>query len=144
MTIVYAESSAVLRWLLGEPNQDAVIEVLADAEAVTASSLTVLECARALLRARMMQRISAAEERAGLGLLDDAVQAWHLLDVSEDVVTSARRRFPHEPVRSVDALHLASALTLQNALGRVHVLSLDDRVRRNAAALGMPVAPPHG
>jgi len=141
MTTLYAESSAVLSWLLGEANQDDVITALTEADTVVGSSLTVLECARALLRARTMQRISATDERTALELLESAAESWHLLEVSDAVLATARQRFPHEPVRSLDALHLASALTLQNALGVVHMLSLDDRVRRNAASLGMTVVP---
>src|SRR6185437_10957259 len=44
MTLVYAESSAVLSWLLGEQQQDDVISVLSSADTVVTSSLTVLEC----------------------------------------------------------------------------------------------------
>jgi len=144
MTVLYAESSAVLSWLLGEPNQDAVIDALTEAETVVASALTVLECTRALLRARTMHRISAAAERAALRVLDDAAESWHLLDLSDDVIAAARQRFPHEPLRSLDALHLASALALRDALGDLLVLSLDERVRRNAASLGLNVTPRRG
>jgi len=48
--IVYAESSAVLAWLLGEPSQNVVLEQLRGAERVVSSSLTALECARGLAR----------------------------------------------------------------------------------------------
>ncbi|HXT16059.1 MAG TPA: type II toxin-antitoxin system VapC family toxin [Gemmatimonadaceae bacterium] len=141
MTVVYAESSAVLTWLLGEPGQDAVIRVLESAESTVTSAITVVECARALVRARHTRRITAADETAALRLLDDTSQAWNILDVTDDVIAAACRRFPHEPVRSLDALHLASAMTLRDALGALQVVSLDDRVRRNAAALGMMVGP---
>src|SRR6185437_6526305 len=103
--------------------------------------LTVLECGRALVRAESMKRISSVEERAAAGLLDAAVQSWHLLELSDSIIARARQHFPHEPVRSLDAVHLASALTLRSAVGAMHMLSLDERVRRNAASLGMTVTP---
>jgi predicted nucleic acid-binding protein len=140
MTVVYAESSAVLTWLLGEPGQDAVIGALSAAESTTTSAITVIECARALVRARHLRRITAADESAAIRLLDGTLRSWNVMDVTDDVVAAACQRFPHEPVRSLDALHLASALTLHDAVD-VQMVSLDDRVRRNAVALGMAVAP---
>jgi hypothetical protein len=44
-------------------------------------------------------------------------------------------------VRSLDAIHLASLLVLDEALGDFVVASCDDRVRRNADALGFEVLP---
>lgn len=142
MTVVYAESSAVLTWLLGEPRQDAVIRAFESTDTVVTSAITIVECARALARARAMRRIQADDEREALRLFDDTLRGWNVLDVTDDVVAAARRRFPHEPVRSLDALHIASALTLHEALGELSVASLDERVRRNAEALGMSVVPP--
>lgn len=139
--MLYAESSAVLSWILAEPSQRAVLSALAGADAVVTSSLTILECTRSLLRARVAARISAADERAATGVLDAAVHAWHILDISDEVLERAGRPFPHEPVRSLDAVHLASALMLQDAVGSVQLLSLDDRIRRNASALGMTTVP---
>ena len=139
--IVYAESSAVLTWLLGEPLQDRVIAELAAADRVVTSSITAIECARALVRANHAGRITAVEERAALHLLDEAMDSWHVLDMSEDIIARARARFPVEPVRSLDAIHLASASSILAAGGAVTALSLDDRVRANALALGIPIAP---
>jgi predicted nucleic acid-binding protein len=139
--ILYAESSAILTWLLGEPAQKRVIAALESADSVTTSALTAVECARALARARHDGRITAVEERAALHLLDEACDSWHVLDLSDDVVARARAPFPVEPVRSLDALHLASAWAIVAAGGRVTVLSLDERVRLNARELGMKVMP---
>ncbi len=61
---VYVESSAVLAWLLGEPIGDVVLKHLANAEAIFTSAITLLECERALIRARTVEEI--AEE----GLID--------------------------------------------------------------------------
>ncbi len=141
MRIVYAESSAVLSWLLGEAGQQAVVDELARADRVVTSVLTVIECSRALSRARDMRRVKPAEELAALRLLDQAAASWSVLDISDRVADRARGAFPHEPVRTLDALHLATAVAFADALGALRVLSLDDRVRQNAGALGMELAP---
>jgi len=139
--ILYAESSAVLAWLLGEPSQHRVLAALEAADQVVTSSLTAVECARGLARARADDRITRVEENAALHLLDEATSAWHAIELSDDVMRRAREAFPNEPVRTLDALHLASAILVQSAGIEVTMLSLDDRVRHNASALKMELAP---
>lgn len=139
--IVYAESSAVLGWLLGEPSQRFVLEQLRAAERVVSSSLTPLECARGLARARLLGRVTSTGELAALQLLNTAEATWDVHEMSERVVARARAGFPAEPVRTLDALHLSTALVFQQALGAVTMLSFDERIRSNAVALGLTLAP---
>ena len=108
---LYAESSAVLAWLLGEEAAPPVREILSKAELVIASDLTLLECDRVLIRAVALGEIAetaAADRRAHLNA---AAAHWHVLRLSADIVDRARRPFPAEPIRTPDAIHLASALT---------------------------------
>ena len=139
--IVYAESSAILAWLLGEPSQSRVLAELRSATRVVSSSLTSVECARALARALALGRISAANELAALRLLDVAESSWDVHDLSELIMRKARARFPLEPIRTLDALHIATAQVFSEALGQLSMLSFDARVRGNARALGMSVVP---
>ena len=139
--IAYAESSAVLNWLLGEPGEEAIRVLLADTERVVASTLTKVECARALARGVATERLGPADELAALQLLDMASASWVTLEMMGRVLDRARARFPHEPVRTLDALHLATALMFHEAEGTLVMVSLDDRIRENAAALGLSVAP---
>jgi len=139
--IVYAESSAVLAWLLGEPSQALVTRALREAERVVSSALTGLECARGLARARSTRRLTAAEELAALRLLDVAESNWDVHEITSTIVTRARASFPLEPVRTLDAIHLATAATFNEAVGAIQVLSFDDRVRTNARQLGLGVTP---
>ena len=139
--IVYAESSAVLAWLLGEPSGTGARRILAGAERVVASTLTAVECARGLARARALRRLTTVDEMAALRLLDAAEATWDVLDLSDRVLARARGRFSEEPVRTLDALHLGTAALFHEALGGVTLLSYDERVRSNAAGLGLAVAP---
>jgi uncharacterized protein with PIN domain len=141
MNVIYAESSAVLAWLLDEPGQRAVVDALAGADQVVTSALTVIECSRALARARETKRVKPAEELAALRLLDQAAASWNVLDISDRVAERARGAFPHEPVRTLDAIHLATAMVFAEVLGSMRVLSLDDRVRENVSALGLNLLP---
>jgi hypothetical protein len=73
-------------------------------------------------------------------MLDEAVERWTTLGISTEVDDRARREFPREPVRTLDAVHLATASVFAEALGEIRMLSLDDRVRANAKLLGMSIA----
>jgi predicted nucleic acid-binding protein len=141
LKLLYAESSAVLAWLLGEAQQDAVLDALGSADGVLTSVLTLIECARGLGRARDTERITETQRLAALHLLDQAATGWNVLDISDIVAQRARESFPVEPVRTLDALHLATMLAFIGAVGPIEVLCLDERVRRNAQALGLTVLP---
>jgi len=138
---VYAESSAVLAWLLGEGAGRRVREVLRRAELVMASDLALLECDRVLIRAVTLREIDEATAADRRARLNAAVAHWHLWRVSPDIVERARRPFPAEPVRTLDAIHLASALAVRSAVPNVELLSLDDRIRRAGEQLGFRLQP---
>ncbi len=139
--IVYAESSAVLAWLLGEAREGDVRRALAGAERVVASSLTGLECARALARGAATGRLGHTDHLAALRLLDVVSSSWAVLDMTGRVLDRARATFPGEPVRTLDALHLATALLFHEAHGALTMVSLDEQILANAGRLGLSLAP---
>lgn len=139
--ILYAESSAVLSWLLGEPRGATVREALAGAELVLASDLTVLECHRVLVRAAATTRLREADAGRLRAQINHAALHWVLLRVDDDVLERARRPFPAEPIRTLDALHLGTALAARDTISEVRLLSLDERVRRSGAELGFELVP---
>jgi len=138
---LYAESSAVLAWLLGEPAGRSVHRELRRAGYVLTSDLTLIECDRALTRtfASGGMRESAIATRREI--LAASAARWGLLRIDVEVVERARRPFPGEPIRSLDAIHLASALAARAAVPDLSVLSLDRRVRAGARGLGLSVVP---
>jgi predicted nucleic acid-binding protein len=138
---LYVESSAVLSWLLGEPTQGAVLRHLRAADRAVTSAITPLECARGLVRARHAGRISNTEELAALHILDRTIEGWDILDTNEDVFRRARENFPMEPVRTLDAIHMASILTFHSVVDDLAVMTFDERLRGNIQALGITVVP---
>lgn len=140
--IIYAESSAVLGWLLGEPRGEEVRHALEGADGVVASRLTRLECLRAIVRLEAtQQRTSAATEHL-LGVFARASAEWTMIDIAAELVERAAAPFPEEPVRVLDAIHLASALAVRSVTPEVEMAALDTRIRRNAMRLGIAVQPP--
>jgi hypothetical protein len=139
---LYGESSAILAWLLDEDSAAEVRRFLTGADAIVASDLTLIECDRVLLRAAALGELTEAEAADRRAHLATASGHWHLLRIAAEVVDRARQSFPGEPIRTLDAIHLASALVARGAVAELRLLSLDGRVRRAAARLGLEVLPP--
>ena len=139
--ILYAESSAVLAWLLGEPAANAAWRSLQRAESVLASDLTLIESRRTLRRLTAVGALRPAAALAMGARLERGAEVWTLHRITSPVAERAGMGFPAEPIRALDAIHLATALTLRNIQPDLRVLSLDRRVRENAAALGFDLEP---
>ncbi len=139
--ILYVESSAVLAWIFEEERSDRVQRALRQASRVVSSDLTLVECDRAFHRAEMLGRVDTVETGQMRALLAAAVGNWTMYGLHAEIVGRARQRFPLEPVRSLDALHLATALVAREIRPGLAFLGLDRRVRDNAVALGFEVVP---
>ncbi len=138
---LYAESSAVLAWLLDENSAADVRRSLAAAEIIVASDLTLIECDRVIIRAAVLGELTEVEAADRRAHLTAAASHWQILRMAPEIVERARQPFPGEPIRTLDAIHLASALTARTAIAGLKLLSLDDRVRKAAKKLGLDVIP---
>jgi len=138
---LYAESSAVLAWLLGEEEGSRVRVVLAGADIVIASDLTLIECHRVLMRAVTLGEITEADAADRRAHLNAAAASWNVLRIGAEIVDRAKQPFPAEPVRTLDAIHLASALAARSAIAGLELLSLDGRIRTAAGQLGFSLQP---
>ena len=138
---LYAESSAVLAWLLDEVSATDVRRLLAAADIIVASDLTLIECDRVLLRAAALGELSEAEAADRRAHLTLAASHWQVLRIGAEIVDRARLPFPGEPIRTLDAIHLAAALAGRAAIAGLAILSLDTRVCTAAKRLGLQVVP---
>ena len=128
--VAYLDTSALAKLLMRERETAALRRELRHWPRRASSTLVRVELMRAVKRAGL-PRLSAPARRqlAALSLvwMDDA-----LLDRAGDLDPAS--------LRSLDAIHLASALALGNDLGVV--VTYDDRMLQGAAALGLPTASP--
>ncbi|MEK6606825.1 MAG: type II toxin-antitoxin system VapC family toxin [Myxococcota bacterium] len=139
--IRYVETSALTRWLFGGEHRDAIAGALAAPGQIVASRLTVAEANRTVVRLLATGAIDegiAARAREAIALL---AARWTVVGVADDLLMRAGQPFPAEPIRALDAIHLATALTVREAAGELEVVSTDERVRANARLLGFPVLP---
>ena len=138
---LYAETTAVVGWLLGEQLGSSVRRALQSAQRVFSSDLTLIECDRTLRRLTATGRLNFADTAATRSRLERAASGWALHRITPRVAERSRSAFPVEPIRSLDAIQLATALVIREIQPELRILSLDRRVRENAAALGFDVAP---
>lgn len=131
---VYVDTSALLEVVLGQPREAEVVACLREARGLASSELLLLEASRVVARLGHLApaasaRLAVLERRLDLCPLD--------LDLRELLA----RPFPVEPLRTLDALHLATALDVRLPNETVGFLCLNQRLRANAAALGFRVLP---
>lgn len=127
---LYLDTSALVKLLTIEAETPALRAYLVErpSERRVSSSLARTELRRAARR--IDEALLPAAERLLTGL-------W-LLRVADDLLDTAGRLGP-APVRSLDAIHLGSALRVAPLTSLV---TYDSRMADAAGALGLPVAAP--
>jgi predicted nucleic acid-binding protein len=103
--------------------------------------MTLIECDRVLIRAVVLDQLAESDAVDRQARLNAVSERWTLLGLDEEIIERARRPFPAEPVRALDAIHLASALIARKAVPDLAILTLDSRVRKAADHLGFLLLP---
>ena len=138
---LYLESSAALRDLLGGEQGDDIRRLLREADLVATSRCTLAEVGRVLARLRLLEPEVAAAAASNEAQFSSDSELWVIHPVDEAVWARCARPFPVEPVRTLDAVHLATIEKLSGVVDHLVVLSVDSRIRANATALGFDVLP---
>ncbi len=127
--VAYLDSSALIKLVVPEPESEALRTVLADWNRRASSALARTEVVRAAARIG-----GAADEPA-----ERVVRSVSLIAVSEEILERAAELEPRT-LRTLDAIHLASALALGDALGAV--FTYDIRMGQAATLAGLDVLAP--
>jgi predicted nucleic acid-binding protein len=137
VAVRYIESSALVSALL-EHDAEALKSLRAKTRQIT-SALTLAEAARAIVRARVSERLTPDAERAAIRALRRFERRCYIVAVTDEVLARVKRPFPVEPVRTLDAVHIATAESLGESPQLMTIVTRDNRVRENATALGYSV-----
>ena len=127
--LTYLDSSALVKLVLAERESAALRAALPPGGAHTSSRLSDVEVTRAARRAGHRDADRAQRVIATLALIP----------LSDDVLAAARALEP-VALRSLDAIHLASALSLGNQLDAV--VTYDARMLDAARSLGVRTLAP--
>lgn len=127
----YADTSALVKLVVREAESSALRDFVQSADGMATSDLARTELRRAI------QRADAAAEV--LALARDLLRRVTMLSLTSDLLDAAGTIGPRA-LRSLDAIHLASAIALGDDL--TAVITYDDRMAEAAVAMGLPVVAP--
>jgi predicted nucleic acid-binding protein len=138
-TLAYFDTSAVVKRYVAESGS-AVVRRLLRRHAVLSSVLTPVELLSALRRRRSRGDLTPEQFTDVLGGLRADRPYWWLLDLDAQVLTRAELLLQDTPLRTLDALHVASAqLAVLLSGARLPFVTADIRQREAAAQAGLDV-----
>jgi len=133
----YIETSAVVAAIVeGDVNADHAIR--GEGQRI-ASLLTFVEARRTIARLAAMGRMTSRAQRSALGHLRTFEAHVDLMSIGGEVLERLGKPFPVEPVRTLDAIHLATAEMLDASPQLITIVTRDRRVAQNARAMGFVV-----
>jgi uncharacterized protein len=127
---LYLDASAIVKLAVREAETPALESTLAHCRAAFSSKLSRVECTRALAR--------VAGPRA-VATLNGAFEALVLHEI-DDAVLAGAAALESPTLRSLDAIHLATAMLL--GISDLSFVTYDERLARAAEAQGLTVAQP--
>lgn len=127
--LTYLDSSAIVKLAILEPESVALRRYLARRQPLVSSALARTEVARALM----------PSGRAAVARGEEVMRRIQLLRINDRVLSEAGRLEPPE-LRSLDAIHLASARELGKSIRQI--VTYDDRMGEAAQTLGWTVVAP--
>jgi len=131
-TPLYVETSAALRAVLEAGTTPGVEERIRAAEVLVTSRLSFVESARALLRVRRLAEVPEARIADVERELTSLWRHCHVWELTQTVCDLAERVAPHVPLRSLDALHLATFVLARRQVAGLELLTADERLREAA------------
>ena len=132
---VYIDASVLLRLVLGEPNALETWQTLTP----VSSELIRVECLRVIDRAAVSLRMSDEETARHRADVLEALATFRLIAVSTSILHRAADPFP-TALGTLDAIHLATAITLRDELPELSLATHDRELATAARAIGLTVA----
>jgi predicted nucleic acid-binding protein len=137
MTVFYLETSALLTWLFDEPDASIIIDTINGADLIVTSDLLKIETMRAIKRALHEKLITSKQLKALFRTFRNYLKSCFVMNMDESVINGATGDFPVEPVRSLDAIHLSTALEYKKLYPELRMLTTDTRLKQNTTSLDL-------
>ncbi len=144
MKFAYFDSSAVLAFLMQQPSGETIAELWQEFESKTSSLLLEAECLINLRRnALRVQGIPSDKWLAPrLAALSQLLQEITLKEIDTSILEIIRRESHLSECRTLDAIHLATALYFRDKSDEeFEVVTLDDKMRQLSTKLNFRVWP---
>jgi predicted nucleic acid-binding protein len=126
---LYLDTSAVLRAILESGTSPDVEGRIADAPALVTSRLSLVEGSRAVHRLRLLGRVSEAKLADAEQQISALWARCELWELTREVCETARHVAPGKPLRTLDALHLATFVLARQKITGLELMTVDDRLQ---------------
>ena len=131
---LYLDTSVALRATLEQGTTPELERRIAGAAVLVTSRLSLVESARALLRIRLQGGVPEsrlADARRELDTLWNRCELWELTPAVCDLASILA---PDKPLRTLDALHLATFLIARGRIEGLELLTADQRLEDAASS----------
>ena len=146
MTLFYVDSSAWLKRYFREPGSARMTRLFESGDPLASSILGYIEVVSALARQRVPRRLDEAKLTRLQQQLEEDWDDMTGLPLSEEVVARAVRLARGQKLRGADAVHLATALDVNDALAGTGnplvLISADQELLAVAQQVGLAVENP--
>ena len=129
----YFDTSALVKRYIREPGSQR-LRALLRRYRVLSSAIMPVEVLSAFSRRHAGGDLTAPDFQAIVVQLEKDRTHWDLVEVTAEVLASAEDLVRRTPLRTLDAIHVASVLTIQRAAGLRFAFVTADVVQRDAAA----------
>jgi predicted nucleic acid-binding protein len=139
---LYTDTSAVIKRHIQEANSDDVRAWMESAARVATGLLTRAEVSSGINRLYRMKLLDEERYDQALSEFRKSWETFHRIPISEQIVTRADYLICQFVLRGYDAVHLACALTWQEALrAPVTLATFDSQLQAAAKEAGLSVLP---
>jgi predicted nucleic acid-binding protein len=136
--ITYFDTSSLLKFIIKEIGSEENLNIWNFSDEKVCSQLTRTEMHSALMRKVREGSISASAMRARLNAMDKIFADVVLVDITSEVIDASCELVKELPLKSADAIHLATALMVRADL----FSSSDKRLCAAASESGIAVTDP--
>lgn len=134
--ITYLDASVILRRALSQPGPDLDWDRIVE---TISSSITEVECFRALDHVRLHGTVDEVRHGRSRELIYAAFESCDVLEIGPAVLSRAAMPLPTS-LKTLDAIHLATALVYRDLTGTPLVMATHDRaLARASRAMGLEV-----
>jgi len=127
-TVAYVDASALVKLVVDEPESPSMYRWYVESERLATSTIGIIETRRAANR-RGHDPVH----------LESVLRSLVVLEV-DDIVANVASRVSPLALRTLDAIHLATAMAIGTEIGAF--VTYDDRLAEAARVVGLPVMRP--
>ncbi len=129
----YFDTSALVKRYVREPGSQKLRGLLRRYKVISSAVMPV-EAQSAFRRRQVSGDLTAQDLQAILGQFQKDRAYWDLVEVTPEVLANAEDLVRRTPLRTLDAIHVASVLTIERAAGFRFAFVTADAAQREAAA----------